>query len=397
MHNDFYKLEYEARKEELNYRLTGDFERLCKRNFEINKKINALVNGFDCQENLQKNSYNNILKYVGDLEQRYNIEMKEKHFRSIRKQIPHKEYEKRLRELVLLRNEFAKTAGFRNYLEYKYSMWGVDKEILTRKMDKTYTELLGTTGSQEYISLIKRVNNFPILNDNNQRQLLEQMLDLWKLELEKGKVKIHTDDLPQFYIGACVPVSIPEDIHVLMNLQSGLSGFAVFMHEIGHAYYYSNISNRLPIDRQCAVNLIAEEGVALLFENLTYTSYTTKNLLGIELDIYDNLIDAFAMYQMCCIEFEERIYSQPYSEFDTVWSKLREKYVFEQDSNWCTPHFFVSEPGYFAAYFLGNRLAKDIYSYVKRKQADMNDFLIGHICSLGGNLQFDGVLKEINF
>lgn len=397
MHKEFYKLEYEARREELNYRLTGDFERLCGRNFEINKKIKELVNGSDRQNVLQKHNYNNILKYVGDLELKYNIEMKEKCFRNIRKQIPKKEYEERLRELVILRNEFAKTAGFHNYLEYKYSMWGIDKGILANKMDKTYTELFGVTDSLEYILHIKELNSLSKLNDKNQIQLLEQMLDIWRLELKRDKVKIHTDNLPQFYIGACIPLSIPEDIHVLMNLQSGLSGFAVFMHEIGHAYYYSNISNCLSVEDQRPSNLIVEEGVALLFENLVYTSYTTKKLLGIELDVYEKLIDTFAMYQMCCIEFEERIYKEPYSEFDLVWKELRRNYEFEQKSDWCTPHFFVSEPGYFAAYFLGNRLAKDIYSYVKRNNIGINDFLIEYICSVGGNMQFDKLLKEIGF
>ena len=397
MHKEFYKLEYEARREELNYRLTGDFERLCGRNFEINKKIKELVNGSDRQNVLQKHNYNNILIYVGDLELKYNIEMKEKCFRNIRKQIPKKEYEERLRELVILRNEFAKTAGFHNYLEYKYSMWGIDKGILANKMDKTYTELFGVTDSLEYILHIKELNSLSKLNDKNQIQLLEQMLDIWRLELKRDKVKIHTDNLPQFYIGACIPLSIPEDIHVLMNLQSGLSGFAVFMHEIGHAYYYSNISNCLSVEDQRPSNLIVEEGVALLFENLVYTSYTTKKLLGIELDVYEKLIDTFAMYQMCCIEFEERIYKEPYSEFDLVWKELRRNYEFEQKSDWCTPHFFVSEPGYFAAYFLGNRLAKDIYSYVKRNNIGINDFLIEYICSVGGNMQFDKLLKEIGF
>lgn len=323
--------------------------------------------------------------------------MKEKCFRNIRKQIPKKEYEERLRELVILRNEFAKTAGFHNYLEYKYSMWGIDKGILANKMDKTYTELFGVTDSLEYILHIKELNSLSKLNDKNQIQLLEQMLDIWRLELKRDKVKIHTDNLPQFYIGACIPLSIPEDIHVLMNLQSGLSGFAVFMHEIGHAYYYSNISNCLSVENQRPSNLIVEEGVALLFENLVYTSYTTKKLLGIELDVYEKLIDTFAMYQMCCIEFEERIYKEPYSEFDLVWKDLRRNYEFEQKSDWCTPHFFVSEPGYFAAYFLGNRLAKDIYIYVRRNNIGINDFLIEYICSVGGNMQFDKLLKKIGF
>ena len=181
MHKEFYKLEYEARREELNYRLTGDFERLCGRNFEINKKIKELVNGSDRQNVLQKHNYNNILKYVGDLELKYNIEMKEKYFRNIRKQIPKKEYEERLRELVILRNEFAKTAGFHNYLEYKYSMWGIDKGILANKMDKTYTELFGVTDSLEYILHIKELNSLSKLNDKNQIPLLPQMLDIWKL------------------------------------------------------------------------------------------------------------------------------------------------------------------------------------------------------------------------
>lgn len=394
---EIYRLESEIQKEELNYRLTGDFEKLCKKTFQVNKLVSESIKPYNIEGILCTNKYNNILKYVGDQELRNTISLRERDFRNVRKQISKADYEERLRGLVVLRNQFAITAGFRDYLEYKYLLWGVDNQLLKNKISKVYVELSGQPSSSEFYLQLKEFNEMAEMKKEEQRKLLDQVLSIWRLDIEMSKINIHTENLPDFYIGACVPISIPEEIHVLVNLRSGLSGFSVFMHEIGHAYYYSHISDKLFDEERNAYNLILEEGVARLFENLAYAPQTLKSLFGKETDIYTDIANAFSMYQMCCIEFEELIYKEPSCEFDKAWEKLRKKYLLNEEKSWTSPHFFVSEPGYFAAYFLGGCWANDVYRYVVNNNININDFLLKYVCTKGQEIDYEHLLSLINF
>jgi hypothetical protein len=62
---------------------------------------------------------------------------------------------------------------------------------------------------------------------------------------------------------------------------------------------------------------------------------------------------------------------------------------------WTKPHFFVSNPGYFAAYFIAGFLAKEIYRYADREGRDLFDFIRNEICNPGTELEYEVLLEKV--
>ena len=119
---------------ELNYYLTGDGESFCREKLRLRQEFAKEVSG-DVFSSISKTKYNDALRYVGDSDLKNRIEQMEKEFRPIRKTVEKSEYENRLRTLVSLRNQFARSAGVDSYLEYQYRLWGIDEEAARKVAD----------------------------------------------------------------------------------------------------------------------------------------------------------------------------------------------------------------------------------------------------------------------
>ena len=232
-----------------------------------------------------------------------------------------------------------------------------------------------------------------LLDAGNQNILLKQVSDYWDLNLDC--IQIHDRNLPEFYIGACVPIHIPDEVHVLINKVSGLSGFSVFMHEMGHAFYYSNIMGKDINGKREPFNLIMEETIALVFENQVYTKEFLTHFLGIDKNMWFLKANAQLSYLLCCARFEENIYKVEKPDFDKEWKRACDLVGEPEREGWIKPHFFVSNPGYFAAYFIAGYLAGQIYLYANKDSSYLFDFLKNEICRPGIKLQYDLLLDKI--
>lgn len=122
------KAEQKYNKAELLYRLTGDSTELLlqeKCNFDLFRNEDVYKYLYNLDKDMKEKSrylYSFYLRYVGDMNLRSRIIFDEKELRKVRKKIPVEDYEKKLRELVKLRNRFAQTIGFKNYLELQYEV-----------------------------------------------------------------------------------------------------------------------------------------------------------------------------------------------------------------------------------------------------------------------------------
>lgn len=386
----------EERKAELLYWLSGDYNSFCHKK----RKIYEAASKQEAEEIKQTRKtdrrqipgrYQNHLKYVGDLELAFLIEKEEKELRSVRKQLDRPEYARRLQSLICLRNQYAETAGFEHYLDYKYALWGIDRELF-RKVAARQRQAEKTDMAQLKSWLVP-LSKDDRLDIKNQSALLRRLDQCWNLNLQK--IQIHDQNLPAFYIGACVPVDIPDEVHVLVNRHPGLSGFSVFLHEIGHAFYYSNIVSGDIYGQKEPFNLIMEETVALLFENQVYTHEFLSDFLDIEQGMWFQKANSQLNYLLCCAAFEEAVYGKTNPDFDEEWKKACACVGEEEGDGWTKPHFFVSNPGYFTAYFIAGFLAKEIPSYVNGDSRDLLRFIKHEICNPGANLEYDRFLDRI--
>lgn len=391
--NDYLREEREA---ELQYWLTGNYDSFCDKKREI---YLAAAKAGDCAfggsaPGHRPGRYRNELKYAGDLELAFLIEKEEKKFRSVRKQLPVPEYAKWLHELIRLRNRYARTAGFENYLDYRYALWGIEADVLAKAASRQ--RKAEKTDGCELKRWLGEVSPDHRLAVENQRILLREVDECWNLNL--SGIQIHDENLPAFYIGACVPIHIPDDVHVLINKRPGLSGFSVFLHEIGHGFYYSNIAAPDSNGRREPFNLIMEETVALLFENQVFTDGFSTEFLHADRGMWLPKAEFQLNYLLCCAEFEERIYGRPTADFGEEW-KAAWAFAGETEGaagdGWTKPHFFVSNPGYFAAYFIAGFLAKEIYRYADREGRDLFDFIRNEICRPGAELEYEVLLEKV--
>ncbi|MGQ9652586.1 MAG: hypothetical protein ACUVXD_00815 [Thermodesulfobacteriota bacterium] len=71
-------------------------------------------------------------------------------------------------------------------------------------------------------------------------------------------------------VSRCVPLRIPEEIHVTMRPMGGLSDYETLLHEVGHALHYAFTETTLPYPyRHLPRSFALSECFAFLFEGLT--------------------------------------------------------------------------------------------------------------------------------
>lgn len=349
--------------------------------------------------------YQKALRYQGNQDFKVEIDKKEKILRSIRKKISTAEYEANLRRIILMRNEYAKQLNFRNYLEMQFDDYGVDKTLLENKINRSWEKIY--KNYDEYISLenkqnIKIENN--CLNYENQLILAQRTTNKIGIKLNEFPINFHIEqNEKKVCAGAVVPINIPDDIHVINKPVSGLGAFAsVFMHEVGHALYFSNIDKTLPYAIRNTYNSIMDEGIALFFENLVFSHEWFNEFLSMEYP-KNNIKECFSIpQQICCMCFERDIYNNPELSFDEVWQYNSKKYLYHSDYSWIQPHFFVSAPGYFSAYLLGELFARDLRDFLIESNGrvltdNTGKFFLEKVFKSGKKLDFVGLLETIHF
>lgn len=311
----------------------------------------------------------------------------------MRKKVSKEEYKQQFQKLFKLRNQFAKSAGFTNYLEYQYMLLGIDAEIL----DKVLEANLKHSDSEKSLlrEKIQKWKNAVCLKQENQIELLKKVLDYFNLQINWGEVQIHNENLPQFFIGNCISINVPNESHVLINQVSGLSGFSILMHEIGHAYYYNNIRQDASEWANRPYNAVVEEFVALVFEDLVYSSQFLRTFLYSSEDLLMDKLNYQTNYLCCCAMFEKNIYSKDMSDFDLEWAIACEQFSVSKDREWRTPHFFLSHPGFFAVDVIAGCFAKLFYEQIGKNYTMINDYLQKQICEPGFHLDFYRVIHQL--
>lgn len=375
----------EEQKAELEYLCSGDADAFCKKKKYI-RQIASRTLDFSKIFSVKKSQYNLMLNYVGDQSLLNQIECIEKNFLPVRKKVSNEEYKEQFQTLFRLRNQFARTAGFNNYLEYQYMLLGIDIDILEKILDANiiynYSEesLLKTK--------IQKWKNVECLKQENQIKLLKEVLGYFNLQINWQKVKIHYKNLPQTFIGNCVSINVPDESHVLINIVSGLSGFSILMHEIGHAYYYNNIHQDTYGWSNRPYNAVIEEFIALVFEDLVYSSQFLHIFLDSEEDLLIDKLSFQMSYLCCCAMFEKNIYSKDKPDFDSEWKDACEKFSVSICREWRRPHFFLSYPGFFSVDVIARYLVQMFYKKIGKDYTMMYDYLQKNICKPGLDLDY---------
>jgi hypothetical protein len=80
----------------------------------------------------------------------------------------------------------------------------------------------------------------------------------------------------------CAPVSVPDEVYLVIARHGGRDDYAALFHEAGHTEHYANVEAALPFEFRHLGDNSVTEGFAFLFEHLTEDPVWLRAVLGAE-------------------------------------------------------------------------------------------------------------------
>jgi oligoendopeptidase F len=78
----------------------------------------------------------------------------------------------------------------------------------------------------------------------------------------------------------CAPVSVPDEVYLVIARHGGRDDYAALFHEAGHTEHYANVDGSLPFEFRYLGDNSVTEGFAFLFEHLTEDPAWLRSVLG---------------------------------------------------------------------------------------------------------------------
>ncbi|MBP3820387.1 M2 family metallopeptidase [bacterium] len=366
---------------------------------EIGKKFNTAVMKLD-GKNVSNLELNKIL------ETETNPEIREKAYNA---QLERGELiVQDLRELVKMRNEYAKSKGYDTYFDYMLEVYGTSAEMINKLaneiLDKS-SENTRTIFSKQNDELKNFFNtdklenyHYKILLDSNPKKEINEILknkdvvditrkiysgmgyDMDKM-MDDGKLVL--DLYPRKNKnshGFCFDIDFGKDARILANLCNDESSLETLMHEMGHAVNALGVPANTPYFDKDFASATFTEAIAKMMEDLPMKEGTLseivrdKELLG----KFEASLKGSKAYWVGrfleIIEFERDMYKNPDQDLAKLWQEKRGKYLHRDvsaDNEWATIPHFITHPGYYQNYFRAELIEAQIYNKLKQELGDI--------------------------
>lgn len=314
-------------------------------------------------------------------------------------------------QLVKLRNQAARKAGFDNY----HTLSIVTGEQTVQQLDRIFEELYELT-SEPFAQLKQELDR--ILADsygiaiNEMRPwhyhdpFFQRSPLVYDLDLDDYYNKTDVRQLAQkYYAGVGLPVDdiLAESdlydregkfphafshemdrrghVRVLCNLQNTERWIETILHELGHAIYSKYHDQNEPFLLREPAHAFTTEAVAMFFGRLSRNAAWMEEMLGLSEQQRKEIEKAtrkytqfqqilFARWAMVMYNFEKQLYANPDQDLNDLWWDLVEKYQLVKrppgppDAGWASKLHFVIAPCYYHNYMLGELLASQWHHYI---------------------------------
>lgn len=363
--------------------------------------------------------------------------------------------EKNVLELIALRNDAAKLAGFSDYYSMRLQLQELDQSRLFSLLDElhkltaphwaAYKTQLDTALAERYN--IRAEDLLPWhYQDPFFQEAPQQQLDLNCFYEKKDAVAIckaffHTIGLPVDDILAasdlyerekknqhafCTCIDHKRDVRILCNLRDNEYWMGTLLHELGHGVYDKYIDQNLPYLLRTPAHISTTEAIAMLFGRLSKDAAFLQRYVGVEREKVKEIEKAakaqlaanllvFARWTLVMIHFEQAMYQQQGDGVDlnSLWWDCVEKYqsvkrVTGRDKpDWASKLHLACAPVYYQNYILGEMTASQLSHHLQQRYAEDNgkgkelytdpsagDFLKSALFALGATLPWDEALAS---
>lgn len=343
-----------------------------------------------------------------------------------------------LRELVKMRNDFAKKKGYDNYFDYKISE---DYDIKPKELDKLLSDVAKNTkkSNDKVMSEIKadlskafgvkpedlRSYHFGYLAGEDPERLVneqintkEEVVDISKkayagMGYDVDSLPIKLDLFPRANKnthGFSFPIEAGKDARILANLTNNVSSIDTLMHELGHSVFTVKTDSKLPYMEQDTTSTMTE-AVAMMMGDLVRTEGLLKDKVSPEVNekfakSLGKEDSSFVGSSMAIIDFERNMYKNPDQDLKQLWKDMSVKYKGrsekdEPTNEWATIPHFLSHPAYYQNYFRASLIKAQLYDGLTKKFGNITEnkdtakYLNEHIFKYGGSKEDDEILQEV--
>lgn len=349
-----------------------------------------------------------------------------------------------LRELVRMRNDYAKKQGYDNFFDYKLKeTYDVEPEFLDDLLNQVYTKAQSKLKKNQnkykveleefYGTKNLEAHHYGLLLDSNPDKAvnekleelakenpyiveeiskkayegmgynIDEMLDAGKLTLDLYPRKNKNTH------GFCFGIDLGKDARILANLNNDVGSIDTLCHEMGHAVYDLGISEDLQFFDKKVASSAMTEAVAMMMgdlvarEDILQDYISSKELKNFKKSFVANEVDFIARSAMF-IEFEREMYKNPDKDPAQIWQEKKAKYrnrIEKADNEWATIPHFLSHPAYMQNYFRATLMKAQIYNHLTSRFGDITenkkvaDYLNKELFSYGATVEEYDLIKQL--
>jgi len=206
------------------------------------------------------------------------------------------------------------------------------------------------------------------------------------------------------------------DIRVLCNVVPTQEWAAVMLHEFGHAAYSAGVDPSLPWGLR-TMHSLTTEGIAMMFESLSTDRTWLTTVAEVPADVVDALelqlagerradLLTFARWVLVMTNFERGLYADPDADHDTRWWDLVERYQLirrpdgRSAPDWAAKIHLASAPVYYQNYLLGELMALQLGAELRSRFGGLVDrraagrFVVDEVFGPGATLRWDDLIER---
>jgi peptidyl-dipeptidase A len=214
----------------------------------------------------------------------------------------------------------------------------------------------------------------------------------------------------------CIDIDREGDVRVLCNVEPNERWMDTMLHEFGHGIYDREVRRDLPWLLRGASHALTTEGVAMLFGRLARDpawltgvaelSSSELQKLGPRLEQARRAaLLTFARWVLVVTNFERLFYADPERDLDTLWWDLVERYQQirrpdgRQAPDWASKIHLAVVPVYYQNYLYGELVASQLDATITREAGGLTGpaagrLLVERFFAPGTSLRWDRLVEE---
>jgi peptidyl-dipeptidase A len=353
-----------------------------------------------------------------------------------------------VRELAALRNEAARSLGYRDHFELALATGELDEARLFATLDEVDRQTVGPFREWKAAldrSLAARFGcsvadlrpwhlDDPFFQDPPVRGTVDldplfagadlEALTLRTydgLGLDLRPVLSRSDLLARdgkSQHAFCVDIDREGDVRVLGNIEPNERWMSTMLHEFGHATYDREVDRTLPWLLRAAAHPLTTEGVAMLFGRLPRDPEWLTTIVGLPRRDVEALrprlaaaqraaLLVFARWVLVMTHFERGLYADPGADHEARWWSLVERFQLVNrpdpgaaEQAWASKIHLTVAPVYYQNYLYGELVASQLAATLADRAGGIVDhtaagrFLVEAFFRPGASLRWDHLVER---